>query len=194
MARLIQQTFRNIHRRQEGAAAVEFAIVASTFLTLMLGVIEYGMIQFTKVQLESAVIQVSRSAGIGNITTNCADRACEMKAILTEKLGGIINPQNVTLTSTVITAPDTASPAIPDICLDDANNPYPSSCSSNYIENGSNNTYNPPTAANAGNTSDMVEIRVTYLWKVLFPILNSYIGNDGNLTLTASTVVKNEPF
>jgi hypothetical protein len=40
----------------------------------------------------------------------------------------------------------------------------------------------------------MIEVRVTYLWRVMFPMFRSQFGTNGVLTVTSSTVVKNEPF
>jgi hypothetical protein len=49
-------------------------------------------------------------------------------------------------------------------------------------------------AGSIGGAGDLVEIRVTYLWKVFFPIFQSSFGTNGVLTISSSTVVKNEPF
>jgi hypothetical protein len=187
-----------IDENQQGAAAVEFAIVASAFFMLMFGIIEYGMIQFTKVAIESATIQVSRNASIGTITGGCADRVCEVKKLVQQKTQGLVRPESVLVNATVVSVSTTTTPPKPDICLDNVATPYPASCTGSWVENGGNPMeYDPPAgldAASIGNAGDLVEIRVTYLWRVLFPMFKSYFGPDGVLTISASTVIKNEPF
>lgn len=189
---------RGIYKNQQGATAVEFAIVASAFFMLMFGIIEYGMIQFTKVAIESATIQVSRNASIGVITGSCADRVCEVKKLVQQKTQGLVRPESVWVNAVVISNPTTTTPPKPDICLDNVATPYPATCTGSYVENGGNPTaYDAPPdldATSIGNAGDLVEIRVTYLWRVLFPIFRSYFGPDGVLTISASTVIKNEPF
>jgi Flp pilus assembly protein TadG len=183
---------------ERGATAVEFALVASSFFMLMFGIIEYGMIQFTKVAIESATIQMSRNSSIGSVTAGCADRVCEVKKLVQQKTQGLVRPESVSVTATVISNPTTLTPAKPDICLANPAVPYPVTCVGSYVENSGNPiAYDPPPAltnASIGNAGDLVELRVTYLWRVLFPMFTSYFGTNGVLTISASTVIKNEPF
>jgi hypothetical protein len=44
-----------------------------------------------------------------------------------------------------------------------------------------------------GTSSDLVEIRVSYVWQVMFPLMKPFF-NNGVAVLSSSTVVKNEPF
>lgn len=193
-----KQCMLRFYRNQQGAAAIEFALVASAFFMLMFGVIEYGMIQFTKVAIESATIQVSRNASIGSVTGSCADRVCEVKKLVQQKTQGLVRPESVLVNAVVVSNPTITTPAKPDICLDNAVVPYPATCVGAYVENSGNPiAYDPPAAlgaASIGNAGDLVEIRVTYLWRVLFPMFKSYFGTNGVLTISSSTVIKNEPF
>lgn len=199
-----QSLIRRLGRDQLGATAVEFAVVAGAFFMLLFAVIEYGMIQFSKVAIEAATVQVSRASSIGNIGPGCSglptaqQRQCEIQRLVTEKTRGLVRPESVYVTSTVISAPTTNTPARPDMCLDDPTNPYPPSaaqCTGAWVNNSGGPNYDPPdmTGGNAGVAGDIVEIRVTYLWRVLFPMFRSYFGNNGVLTISAATVIKNEP-
>jgi hypothetical protein len=184
-----------------GATAVEFAVVAVVFLTLLMGIIEYGLMQMTRIAIESATIQVSRSSGLGNVgVAGCADRACEVKKLVEEKTQGLIHADSVFVSAAVVSSPTSANPPKPDICFDPPGNPYPANaddCKAWTEQGGNPNRYDPPLGLGAGNLGsggDLVEIRVTYLWEVLFPIFRSTFGDDGVVTITATTVVKNEPF
>ena len=62
-----------------------------------------------------------------------------------------------------------------------------------------NTVSNPQTtplcsSMNLGNSGDVVVYTVTYPWDVVTPFLSNFLGHNGVVTLTASTVVKNEPY
>lgn len=188
--------FARFRRDQEGATIIEFALVATIFFTLMLGVIEYGMIMFTKVAIESATQQSGRTAAIGTGNNNKAcDRVCVIRNMVSDKTMGLVSPESVFVTATVVSGSSNA-PTVPDICLDDASNPYPPTCKVYENNNGASGYQQQGAINNAsvGKAGGLVEIRVTYLWRVLFPLFRSYFGNNGVLTITSTTVVKNEPF
>lgn len=190
------QIFRRFRRDDGGATAVEFAVVSGAFFMLIFGIIEYGMIMMTKVAIESATSQVGRSASIGSVGTGCADRVCTIRQIIADKTTGLVDPQSVVVTSTVVSSPTTATPPIADICLENPAIPYPASCSS-FVNNDGVSGYQQTgglSDAAIGGAGDVVEIRVTYLWRVLFPVFQSAFGTNGVLTISSSTVVKNEPF
>lgn len=195
---------RRLRRHENGATAVEFAIVATIFFTLLCGTVEYGMIMFTKIAVESAVMQVSRSASIGDGSYGgCSDRVCAIKKLVYERTQGLVNKDSVQVTSAVVASPATASPPTPDICLDNASVPDPATCAGSYIDNNGTPGYQQSAGIDStsiGEAGDLVEIRVTYLWKVLFPmfeIFQTYAGTGGKkgyLVITSSAVIKNEPF
>ncbi len=49
-------------------------------------------------------------------------------------------------------------------------------------------------ATGAGDSDDVVVYTVSYPWRLFTPLIGSFFGNDGIVTLTARSVVKNEPF
>lgn len=187
---------RRLTRDNRGATAVEFAVVSGVFFMLMFGIIEYGMIMLTKVAIESATNQVGRTASLGNVCGGCVDRVDSIRQSIAQKTIGLVDPQSVVVTSAVVNNPTTATPPVPDICLDNPNDPYPATCTS-WVNNDGVNGYQQNSGLGAGSiggAGDLVEVRVTYLWKVLFPVFQSSFGNNGVLTISSSTVVKNEPF
>lgn len=198
----IFKLIRRLHRDQQAAAAVEFAIVAGVFFMLMLGMIEFGLIMFSQVIVESAVQEASREVSIGKVDPACkgsseGERVCTAKNIIEKKTDYLIHPESVSISATVVSKSTDAAPAVPDICLDNPTNPYTSTCSSSYEDNNGNGKYDPKGAmveGDLGTGSSLVEIRTTYLWRVFFPIMQSKFGKNGVLTITSSTVVNNEPF
>lgn len=191
-----ERLLRDIRRDQRGATAIEFAVVSGAFFMLMLGIIEYGLVMYSKVVIEATMQQSVRDVSIGKVVPGCSDRVCSIQKIVKDKTATLINPQSVRVTATVVTDAGTPSPSIPDVCLDDINNPYPASCI-RWQENCCGSGYQPPAALSAtslGQAGDLVEVRVTYLWHVFFPIFQDKFGENGVLTITSSAVVKNEPF
>lgn len=186
-------------RDTAGATAIEFAVVSGVFFMLMFGIIEYGMIMLTKVAIESATQQVGRSASIGNNAAGCTDRVCSIKKIIADKTVGLVNPKSIIVTATVVSSATTGTPPTPDMCLDNPANPFPATCppGAPFQNNNGIPGYQSSAglvAGSIGGGGDLVEIRVTYLWRVLFPLFRSQFGRNGVLTITSSTVVKNEPF
>lgn len=185
-----------MRKDERGVTAIEFAVLASAFFMLMFGAIEYGVFMLTKVAVEGAVQQAGREASIKPGTAGC-DRVCIVKNYINSKTGGLINKQSVVMTATVVSNNTTGTPAIPDICLDDANDPHPVPPCVKWVENNGIPQYQQANAGSVGVGGELVEIRVTYLWKVLFPMFQSQFTSGGQVgvaTITSSTVVKNEPF
>lgn len=187
-------------RNQDGATAVEFAIVAMAFLMLFMGIIEYGMFMMTQVAIESAVAQGGRLASIGASSAGC-DRACNVQKVIKDKTSGFVNASALVVSANKVSSGGTSAP---DICIDNPNNPnsnIPSNlpppatpnCKSWVEVNGINN-YQGVDGTNVGSAGDIIEIRASYPWKVLFPVLGEFIGQNGIVMISSSTVVKNEQF
>jgi hypothetical protein len=187
-------------RDERGSTIVEFAVVSVVIIMIMCAIIEYGLIQMTKIAIENATQQVARSSAINTATSGC-DRVCQITALVQQNTHGIINAQNIVVTSEVITSPSEAPPPQPDVCLDDPSNPYPATCplgapGQAYINNDGvpgYHQYNSSASNNAGGSNDLVQISVFYNWQILFPILKPFFAN-GVYPISSTTVVRNEPF
>ena len=183
---------RRFLKAESGATLIEFAVVSVAFFTLMCGIIEYGLIMMTKIAIESATEQVARTSSINSTGgTGCATRACVIQTLIAQDTLGIINPANVLITSKVINAPTDSPPAMPDVCTDLATDPYPPTCTS-WQENNGVDKYQQNNI-DAGATNQLVQISVFYTWKVMFPIMQPFFPG-GVVKMTATTVVKDEPF
>lgn len=195
---------RRFLKDQVGATMVEFAIVSLVFFTLMCGVMEYGLILLTKIAIESAVEQSSRSSAINSPgTTGCASRAACIQALIAQKTGGLVNPTSVLVTAKVITAPTDAAPAKPDVCraggpIDadpcgpPSSNPACTHGSGPYEENNGTGCYEP-NSIDPGEKNDLVQLSVFYKWEVMFPLMRPFFRN-GIYEISSTTVVKDEPF
>lgn len=189
------KSMRQLGRDEHGATLIEFAIVAPIFFFLIFCIIELGLLLFSQVALESATMQVSRSASICNKGgTGGSDCASIVRRLITERTRGLINGESVRVSANTLAAGGAA--AAPDICLTDPPSTPPSGqCTAGkYIDKNNNGTYDGPGSLSVGNAGDLVEIRVTYPWRMLIPSIARLYGNaDGVVLLSASTIIKNEP-
>jgi Flp pilus assembly protein TadG len=85
-----------LHRRQEGVAALEFAIVAMVFLVILFGILTYGFIYSLDQSLNHAAEEAARSAI--STTTDAAAIAKAQSTALSRLswLGSNIHPSDVT--------------------------------------------------------------------------------------------------
>lgn len=193
-------------RAREGATIVEFAIVAPVFFLLLLGIIEFGLFTFHKVAIESIAMQVGREATLGraNADPTCAstgnDRYDYIRCYVNRKAGGLIDGDEVLVSINPVA--EGGVRAAPEICLDNPNRPSstPLTCRSWEDTNG-NGVYEGLTQVNAGEAGQLVEVRISYPWRVLVPFMNRFIGGKDNtgkdtdsVMITSSTIIKNEPF
>ncbi len=201
---------RQLLSHEEGASIIEFALVAPIFFFLIFLITELGLLVFTQIALESATMQVSRSASIGGSSGGC-DRACTIKALVQQKTLGLINSQNVVVEMNTLAAGGVSTAAQPEYCLTagqvvtpnaDGTCPGGGVCINDANNNGKCDS---AAAMSVGNAGDLVEIRVSYPWKMMIPFLDSVTfgqqgrsgtlyGANGVVTLSSSTVIKNEPF
>lgn len=189
---------RRFAKAEEGAAAIEFAVVATMFFTLMMGAIEFGMYMMTQVAIESAVTQAGRLASVG-VTNGMPDRVTAVRTLINQKMVGVRNPILATIDAAPVEG-STGGTAASDYCLFGANSlpvATPTCPPGNqFIDNNGNGVYDyvNTSAMSVGEPGQLIEVRVTYPWQVIFPILGKFFGNNGVVLITSSTVVKNEMF
>ena len=87
-----------------GVSALEFAIVAGVFLVLSFGVIELGLLWWTKNALQATAALTARCAGLG--ACQCAAGACTPAQFAVETASawvvtGVIGTADVTISSNV---------------------------------------------------------------------------------------------
>lgn len=166
-------------RRQDGAAAVEFALVALPFLALIFAILETALVFFANQTLEAAATESARLIMTGQAQNAGYSQDDFKRQVVCDYLKTGVslfdceNGVEVDVKSyTSFTSIDTAPP----------------------VKNGdldtSNMSYTPGTAG------DIVVLRLYYKW----PIYVSLLGNDlstlsgGYRLLVATSVFRNEPF
>jgi len=166
---------RRFLRRKEGAAAVEFGLVALPFLALLFAILETALIFFVGQTLETAVADSGRLILTGQAQSNKYDAAkfkeqvCARIYALIDCEGGL---QFDVRTYSSFANIDTAKPIDSDGKLT------------------LNSRYEP------GGPGQIVVVRLAYQWPVHVSLMGYSLADlaGGNRLLLATSAFRNEPF
>lgn len=166
---------RRFVRRQDGAAAVEFGLVAEPFLALLFAIMETAVVFFSGQALETAVADSSRLIMTGQAQTGGYNQAAFKNAVCA-KIYGLFDCQNgVYVDVKTYTTFDGVAMSNPV----DANG--------NFVNNF---TYTP------GGPGDIVVVRLYYQWPVYVSLVGFNLSNmsGGKRLLVATAAFRNEPY
>jgi Flp pilus assembly protein TadG len=166
---------RRFLRRQDGAAAVEFGLVAAPFLALLFAIMETALIFFSSQALETAVADSARLIMTGQAQTQGFDQAAFKSAVCAKIYGMFDCNAGVYVDVQKFTS--------------FANVTMPSPLDANGNFNNSFN-YNP------GGPGDIVVVRLFYQWPVYVSLLGFNLQNmaGGKRLLIATAAFRNEPY
>ena len=196
-----------------GATIVEFALVAPVFFLILFAVFEFGLITFSNVVIESAVMHASRAASLGKTSNSSgpcattADRLGYVTCVIRDRTSVLINADRLIISANPVSGGGTPATSVPDICMTVPPS-SPAACDPPlyYQEVNGTSGYQGPGAVNnasLGASGELVELRVSYPWRVQMPFMSSFFGcqgaqkagcQQGIIMLTSATVFKNEPF
>lgn len=168
-------TLGRFSKAREGAAAVEFALVAGPFFFLLFAIIEVALVFLASQVLEMATSKAARLVLTGQAKAQNFDQTAFRNAIC----------QNaVILLSCNGIAVDVKT-----------YNSFASATSTRPTNAAGQVTYGQ-MGYTQGSGGDIVVIRVVYEWPVMMPTFGLTIGDlsNGNRLLMATTTFRNEPF
>lgn len=203
---------RQAARDARGATIIEFAVVAPLFFMLILGILEFGLFMMHKIAVESLTMEISREATLGKTSggpcSGTIDRVGYIRCLAQSKGSAFVRHEQLVVQVNPVSANGTI---IPDICLRHAGvylDP-PSSTEAVCDESGDVHEeingipgYQSAAASDMGDAGTVMEVRISYPWKVLIPFMAQFFGSmdgstgehSGVVMITSSTVVRNEPF
>jgi Flp pilus assembly protein TadG len=177
-------TAQNLQRRrreqfcadQNGATAVEFALVAAPFLALLVAIIQTFLVFFASQLLETVVSQSSRLILTGQVQSanmtqsQFAQQVCDQVKILFNCAGLMINVQSYASFS----AASTSAPTLTFNAQGQVTNTW---------------QFNP------GSSGQPVVVTVMYQWPVFLGPLGFNLSNlsNGNRLIMATAAFQNEP-
>ena len=96
--RRIEAFWKSVGARQEGAVALEFALVLPVLISVLFGIIQYGLVLFTQQMMVYAAREAARSYAVGSNT-----------AAQSVTLAQTLLPANVDSYTINVTEPDTGA-------------------------------------------------------------------------------------
>lgn len=186
MRELYKLAYRRVKRYKEnkdGATAIEFALLAIPFFTLLFAILELSIIFFISSTLSHAVSETGRQIRVGNFQ-NCGQDA--FKAAVCDKLQGVAQCNRLRIDA--VSSPTFSGislPVVPPPPVQQPGQPTPD------VDNGD---YTPGIDDTAGVP---IVIRAVYYHKLILPPeltrLANTPGGDSRL-ISTSTAFRNEPF
>lgn len=156
------------HGTQRGGIVVEFALSIPLFLLIVFSVFELGLMLVIKNTLQTGVTAGAVMGSTDSSTPGSA-RTSAITAYILQKIGGIMNTNNVTITI----------------------QSYPSFAAISGTNPANLTTVNPGTAG-SGNAGDVVRYQAQYVYTVMVPMVRAIFGTTK--TFKAVTVAKNEGY
>ena len=163
-------------RAREGAAAVEFAIVATPFLALMFGILDLGLVFLVSTTLENAVEEASRKIRTGELQTS-GGTASTFETSVCDELSWLGTDCSSALHVDVRTFETFASVTTSDPTTDGAFD-------------------DSKTQFSTGGSESIVLVRVYYEWGLMAPLMNPGLKNlaNGKRMISATATFRNEPY
>ncbi len=174
-SKLMNPTRRFVHA-QDGATAVEFALVAAPFLALIFAILETALVFFAGQTLESAASNTARLIMTGQAQTAGYSANDFKTAVCNQLAGGLFDCTNGVFvdveTYSSFSAINTAPPIV------------------NGQLNTTNMNYIP------GGPGDIVVVRLYYQWPIFVSMFGDNLSNlnGSQRLLVATSVFRNEPY
>lgn len=175
----------------DGATALEFAFAFPVLIMLVVGMIEVAMIMFVSVSVEGGLREAARY-GITGQEPATGTREEQILAIIERHTYGLVTvgAENVAMKS-YDSFDDVGQPEPwTDINVDGeytVGEPY-DDLNCNLQWDADRGT------AGVGEAEDVVLYTVDYDWGLMTPVVGHLVGDGGTLHMSASIVVRNEPY
>lgn len=176
---------RDIVRDEQGTTVMEFGLIVTVFLTLLLGLFDLGQLAYAQAILNGVVQEAARSSSLETADTAIADaRITEMVEIAAPGVTVVTERKSYFDFADVERAES----------WNDADNSDTCDNGEAYTDENGNGQWDADIGASGnGGAGDVVVYTVTASYDPLFP--NPFLswGKDKR-TVTASAVKKNQPF
>jgi Flp pilus assembly protein TadG len=175
----------SLRRDARGTTVMEFGILASVFIMLLMGLFDLGQLAYAKSVLNGAVQSAARSSSLETGDTDAADQK------VTEMVQRVVPDAEVVASR--VSYFDFADVGRSEAWNDENNDDDCTDGEAYTDENGNGQWDRDIGATGNGGAGDVVIYSVTLKYKPSFgmPLLPSAYGER---TLTAKTVKKNQPF
>ncbi len=162
---------------ERGNTTIEFAIIAPTFLLLLMAVFELGYMVFVQAVLDNAARDAARLIRTGQVQTS-GNATQTFQTLLCSNVASVIGCGNIIYQAQVFATWSAANTGI--------NQPPQKDLNGNLISVG----------FTAGTAKDIVAVQVTYNYAFFTTWIAGYLGSGGSQTasLMPPVVSQKEPF
>ena len=164
---------KNLRTHQDGATAIEFALLSIPFVFLTVGIIEIAIMFAGAAMLEGATNSAARLVRTGQIN-EAADPQVAFQNAICNYTVALIRCNNITFE------------AIPLTSFLDAEDMEPE-----YDEDGNMTS----SGFDPGGSNDRVLIRVAYRYEMMTPFIGPLLaGTDNSILFMSTIVLQTEPY
>jgi len=184
-------TIKRFRCSEDGATAVEFAIIAPALIFLTFAIVESGIAFAADILLKNATYDAARTGRTGFVSEDSTQDAT-VKEKIRSQAGVLMDVDKLVITSMSYKGFDVLKKPEP---FTDKNGNGVRDDGENFTDVNGNGAYDLDQGANGyGGTAQVVLYTVTYPWTFHTPVLKQIVGNNGTVELTATAVVQNEPY
>jgi len=184
---------RHLRRDARGTTIVEFGVLAPVMITLIMGAIEMGHFLSVRSTLEGAVVEAARQA-TASMEIDEDDRDQAMRDLITKHMSAFPIAEGHQLVIATKAYRDFGT-AYPEEFTDtNGNGVYDPGEA--FIDRNGNGHWDPDlpiSGTDLGSPGDVVSYTAIFVTDPYFQMIGRIMGLEGGLTLTATTVVRNEP-
>jgi Flp pilus assembly protein TadG len=188
---ILSKAVRLFWRCRRGVTALEFGFVAPLLIITTLGVVELGMMLFVSALLEGGMRQAARF-GITGYQPAGVSREVQVRTVLDKNMAGLVSADDITFSQTVYENFNQIGQPEP---YDDENGNGSYDSGESFVDVNGNGTWDSDMGIpGVGGPGDVVVYTAVVNWPLFTPVFNRLFGDKGSVTLSASMVVRNEPF
>ncbi|WP_373487148.1 TadE/TadG family type IV pilus assembly protein [Blastomonas sp.] len=178
---------KTLGAEKRGVTAVEFGLIAPTFLMLLLGVFDLGYNVYARAILDGAVQKAGRDSAL----ETAGGAVATLDANVRQNLGPLAN--NASFAYERRNYRDFAKVGLPEEFEDTNDNGIRDAGECFTDENGNGIWDSDLGRSGVGGARDVVLYTVRMSYQKKFP-LYQLIGQDGQATIASATVLRNQPF
>lgn len=186
---------RRFVRSDDGAAALEFALVLPPLCIILVGMFEMSILMFTQASMEGALREAARFSMTGSVA-DPAQRQTQILAIIDKDTFGFVDKTKATISFLIY--PSFGDVGKPEPFTDkNGNGTFEAGVdgfTSSQDINGNGVWDGDQGKAGVGAAAQIVQYTVQYDWHVITPFMAPFFGKNGKVHLKASIVLRNEPW
>jgi Flp pilus assembly pilin Flp len=180
---------RRLADSEDGANALEFALVSVPLMLLLVGFFEFAIMAATASAMESAALEGARFGATGAAMPDEALRESKVREIIADRTFGLVDLSKLTIETVVYRGFELIGQ--PE-GYDDTNGNGVFDGGETFQDVNGDGTWNEDQGtAGLGAADDVVVYRLTYPWQ---PMTGLFAPITSGIVLSSSFPVRNEPF